>query len=563
MPKLESKTKYVDQLNSLNEKFDELKEDVYKNRPSSGYFVPMLVATAIENANSIVDAINRYSSADHNANFRCLLKAISESMSHEDKDFLPFFDNAINKDKHAESVISYEWAKLKIYHDTVSANQGIWNISETSECNYEIKLASSSKRTALHLLSNKADFYASPMEVQERLKTLSNDSSALDLTLKNKLRDLEPLTVGVSEEWELFLKESNLSDGMLMLFQALVPYLNESTSIIWFKEVQLVEIMTGLNEEYKFFRGSQDDIKNLLFLMSPTLEESLKWGLTVPFVRFGQSYMRWPFAYHVIHPNLTLLSILMKRSPNAWNNTIGSYSAKVANYLVSKLNEQECLKFATCRVKKRVGDIDIAVLDEKSNSLLLCEVKTVFDRFRTNHQSSNFRKQRVNYEKAASQLIESQGAIESGNWKLSEIFASANSSKPDNIYKIVLTWWDIVDLYKETDNSDIATTNFSTFIYVFNKACGDIEKTHRALIELSSINCPGVRIRDYTEVDDFYMSWTLEKQTDALPPPSNKSRNSISCFSSELIDDIASFPDDWQEQVKNSGNNGVEYFLYD
>jgi len=558
---LESRTRYVNQLNSLNEKFEELKEDLYKNRPVVGYFVPMLAATAIENGNSIVDTVNRYSSADHNVNFRCLLQAISECIDPENTDFTPFFDSTINKDKHAESVLSFEWARLKIHHDIVSANQGLWDISETSKDNYEIKLSSSVKRTALHLLRNKADFYASPKEIQELLKNISHESSGLDLTLKNKLRDLEPLTVGVSEAWKLFLDESKLSDGSLLLFQALVPYLNERTSIVWFKENQLIEIMTALNEEFKFFEGSQDDMKNLLTCMSTTLDESLKWGLTVPFVRFGQIYMRWPFAYHVIHPNLTLLAILMKRNPNAWNNTVGSCSAKVANYLLSYLDNQEHLKFATCKVKKRIGDIDIAVLDEKTNSLLLCEVKTVFDRFRTNHQSSNFTKQRVNYEKAANQLIESQHAIESGKWKLSEIFGNVNSSKPDSIYKIVLTWWDIVDLYKETDNSDIATTNFSSFIYVFNKAFGDIEKIHRALIELSSIYCPSVRLKDYIKVDDLYMSWSLEKQTDALPPSSHISRKSISSFSSELISDIASFPDDWQEQLKKTGNDGKEYIL--
>jgi hypothetical protein len=93
--------------------------------------------------------------------------------------------------------------------------------------------------------------------------------------------------------------------------------------------------------------------------------------------------------------------LLMRKHPHDWNNTVGSDLAEVADTLCARLPAVPGLLFATMKKKAGIGDIDLAIYDRRSHVLLLCEIKTVFDRFRTSYQLSNFAGQRVNFAKAA------------------------------------------------------------------------------------------------------------------------------------------------------------------
>jgi RHS repeat-associated protein len=150
--------------------------------------------------------------------------------------------------------------------------------------------------------------------------------------------------------------------------------------------------------------------------------------------------------YHT-HPNV-------RPHPNGTGNpniVSGGDQYWGAHYVSAQLNNPSSVLSKVCRAKKGVGDIDIGIVNLNTGDIMLCEVKTVFDRFRTNHQLSNFVDQRVNYEKAVRQLRATESAIVDGHWKIGDIFETKAVIPPSGkIFKIILTWWDIFDPFKGT-----------------------------------------------------------------------------------------------------------------
>ncbi|WP_150818077.1 hypothetical protein [Pseudomonas fluorescens] len=546
---------YSSQITEIETMYSNNREKVYTQLPAPGYWIPMLLSAAVKKGNGIVDNIQKYSSPDHGVNFRALLVTISQSHAHPISDFQPFFDEALKLDDQAKHVFTYESDRLMMLHDKTSAEEGIWHVTRHADSAYKIELSPASQRTALHLLSVKADFLSSSNTIRKFLKHPGKDSDFVGIALQMKLTDLKPITAGTAKEWMDFLQKLELTEEELIIFQLLGPFIQQRVNRFWFKEDDLVNIVLTLNKQYKLTKCSKVRVQSLLKKLVPTLEEALEWGLSVPFVKIGDWYMWWPFAYSVIHPNLTLLAILMKRSPEHWNNTIGSQAAKVSDYLAGKLKKSQDIEITTCRVKKNIGDIDIAIFNNTTNTLLLCEVKTVFDRFRTNHQHKNFTMQRVNYQKAANQLLSTQQSIESGNWKIKDIFPSTKASEIKKILKIVLTWWDIFDPYKGTDFNDVAVSNFSTFIYAYNQCNSNLEQLHQSLLELSALPCPATRLFNAIDDGGFELKWSIDKQCDLLPPDADARCIALSPFSSQLLTDIQRFPKDWKSQMLALGED--------
>lgn len=564
MEEKQSKNEFLSLFSALAQKYESLEEELYKKVPPAGYWVPMLSSVAIWRGNEIVDALPKYASADHGTNFQCFLKSLEKSISRDKTEIEPFFDGHLVKDHLAEAILNYEFSLSHINHIRASINEGFWKLTKTGLNSFKIQLSPRLQRTALHLLSIKAQFLSSSRQTKKILsKKASHERAkkfATKLMLASKFDDLEVLTVGISDEWEKFLNSASITEAALVNFQAFFAEINKNTYAIWFKEEDLLQLIIEFEKSHNLASTRKDILVDLLRILSPTLEQARTWGLAVPFIKLGKWYVRWPFAFHVLHPNLTILAILMKQKPEAWDRTVGSHSARAADYLVSKLTKHGSLKFATCRVKKNVGDIDIAVLNIVTGDILICEIKTVFDRFRTNYQLKNFTEQRANYSKAADQLRKAKIAIENGNWKVTEIFSESSSKvQSRNILQVVLTWWDIFDPFKGTAFDDVATGNFASFIYLFNLADGDLKALHNALIELSNLPCPAYPRPNQIAVDDLNFSYTIDAQTDLLPPSNEPRRKGLSQLSTKAIQDIACFPDDWKQQSKASGDDPEKY----
>ncbi|VWD36221.1 hypothetical protein BLA39750_05028 [Burkholderia lata] len=561
---MDANEEFANELSKLDDLYSELEGRVYEKAPSPGYVIPMLLDAAIRRSNHVVDIVQRYSSADHGSNFATLLLCIRKCSGALDE-FSPYFDRALEMDESIANIFRYEFARLLIQDRRISSKERLWSITKDLDGIYHIRLTKKMQRSALHVLSNKANYIYSSREIQKLLEVNEDDRrvDVVKLALANKLSELDPLRLGLPDQWAKFLSLVGVSEPALIVFQAFFPFLNSITHRCWFKESEIIDLMSNFEENYGVTLTSQGEKIAVLRLLSPEVKEASEWGLAVPFVKIGTWYMRWPFAYHVMHPNLMLLALLMKQGADAWNNTIGSHAARVSDYLVSQLPKSDDLLYVTRRIKNGIGDIDIAIYNKITGDLIVCEVKTVFDRFRTNYQISNFSDQRVNYQKAAKQLRASKDAILSGKWRIKDIFGLQKEvALPKRISLVVLTWWDIFDPFKGGGDHEIATANFSTFRYLADLANGDLDAMHRALIELSNLPCPGVLCPDMAKTDDFDLQWVLDRQTDALPPKTDRRRLSMSHLASLAIDDIASFPDEWADQVAENGEDPNQYTFY-
>ena len=179
----------------------------------------------------------------------------------------------------------------------------------------------------------------------------------------------------------------------------------------------------------------------------------------------------------------------MRKYSDEWDNTVGSELAKVADAVCAGLQRVTGLFFATRKKKASIGDIDLGIYDSRSRVLLLCEIKTVFDRFRTNYQRSNFTGQRVDFARAATQLSRSADAITHGVWKLSEIFDRKLEGVPARILSLVLTWYDQHNPWVGIEATNLQSCNFRVFRYLFEQGNGELVKVHEAIAQLSRIYC--------------------------------------------------------------------------
>lgn len=548
------------EIDKLEEFYKRCEERLYADLPPSGYAAPMLISLALKRGNLIVDRTPRYSSADHGTLWTNVIKILQKLLRRDD--FVgPHFGMHDVEDPRIKELLGFENAKSFASHLRGSMENGIWKIERVGTV-YSATISPYAMRSALHLLSNKAENYEMSHAERALIRRGPEKTDLVKLGLATGVRILEPLRNGTQGQWDCFLKEANLSENGLITFLAFFSWLSKARHAVWTTKTELLAAFKTFTSKYGKTQITTEEMERLLSVFAVTPDEAAEWGLPAPFVQTGDFYIRWHFAFHVLHPNLTLLALLMRRYPNAWNTTVGSASASVAQYLIRDIERDGKALFATCRVKKNLGDIDIAVLNPRTGDLMLCEVKTVFDRFRTNFQASNFSEQRVNYEKAERQLRQTSAAISSGDWKLSDIFGEKLPiAKPANIVLVVLTWWDIYDPFQNTPSSDVAVSNFAVFRYFLRRSDGDVMAIHEALLQLASIRCPAKRRSIEVQGEEVGFQIMSECQTDVLPPRSAQNLFGLNKLAIEAISDVACFPEDWMSQLRLGGEDPVEYVM--
>ncbi len=167
------------------------------------------------------------------------------------------------------------------------------------------------------------------------------------------------------------------------------------------------------------------------------------------------------------------------------------------------------------RATASISEIDLAVLDRETGDVLVLELKTVFDKFRTHVQLSNYTDQKVNFTKAIAQARTAADAIARGDWPLRDLFGKAAPETARTVSPGLLTWW---DTYNPTLDSDdpIICCNFATFRYLLAESAS-LADVVRALKELPLVYCPGVMHRGTGIVDGEPIQVRREVQTDVLP----------------------------------------------
>jgi hypothetical protein len=295
-------------------------------------------------------------------------------------------------------------------------------------------------------------------------------------------------------------------------------------------------------------------LMRLMALFSLTPAEADRLLLPVPFFRVGDRYLRYEGFSQIMSPTMGLLTIAVRKHEKAWNDSVGSTLAYAADAIAETLPKFDHLAVAVRRRLKSKGDIDLALYDTASGHLLLCEVKTVYDKHQTVLHMHRFEEAKVKLGHAVNQLRGAIASVASGAVTIQALFGR-KLPPPRRVSGALLTWFDAVDLTIGTPDEDVLSLNFATLRYFVHRAAGSIDAVHRAAHELRNIWC--VSERRLIDLQTKVPAW-IEAQLPALDSPVDIARLGLSDLAQAEVDTMPSLPNGWRE-AKDSADTIVSY----
>ena len=524
--------------------------DPFEYVATANYTVPMLVDLAIKLGNETVDVVPRWSSLDHAVIWTDLLAAIARF----DTFVAPYFSESLVADPFAEELLRYEHAKLSRQHLIESLQGGLWSIVE-DEHGPRIHIAERVRRSALHLLAGKANSISTPEPA--RAVWDDPDQTGADLALGAGIHDLRVFSDSCPAAWADLAAGLPFPVAALPAFRAFALTLAREASTRWSPAASLRRHWKTFTESIEAEVYDEAAFDALLAVHSVTVSEAREWGVQAPFLRFGDIYLAWHFVYHVLPPDLNFHSLLTRRYGQLWSKTVGSELDRVGDWLGGQLTARDRLRWVARRRRTGVGDVDLALLDLETGYVLTLELKTVFDKFRTHIQLTNYAHQRVNFTKAIKQAQAAADALQSGAWPLRDIFGRSAPKRPTVVTPGVVTWWD-------TYNPTLGTTdpilccNFDTFIYVMNNADGHVAAAVDAIRQLSTVYCPGTLV-PYLTFGEDRLHLRREVQGELLPPIGDLEKLGLSQLARSLVDDLPAWTGDALDQATADGYQSFRY----
>ena len=220
----------VDAIKADRESIRESLEPVYSSLPRPGYVLPMAWRCGVAVGNAIVDAVPRFSSADHGSLFKSLLTVVCNIQSTATERFSGrHFDAVLAQDEVVESCLELEHSQLSCLNLEVSLREGYWRVSyHSAEDAFRLSLAPPQRRSALALINDKAAFLSYPPDVREILsgnldKTLP--MGTVSLTLATGLDEVVFLRDAVPGAWSRLTGRIGFNIDETVQFQAFVQAL--------------------------------------------------------------------------------------------------------------------------------------------------------------------------------------------------------------------------------------------------------------------------------------------------------------------------------------------------
>ena len=257
----------------------------------------------------------------------------------------------------------------------------------------------------------------------------------------------------------------------------------------------------------------------LMNLFSLTPKEAQEYSLPVPFFRLGNQYLRYDGFLHIMCPAVGFLTIVIRKHEASWSRTLGSTLAHASDVVAASLPTYRDVAVAVRRNIAK-GDVDLALYDLTRRHLLICEVKTVYDKHRTTYQMHRFEEAKVNVQRAVDQLARTTAALNAGDLTVTTIFGQ-KLPPPLHVDRALLTWLDPVDLTMDTPHEHVLSLNFATLRYLHKRCNGNISTMVRSIKELRNIWC--LAVERPLELGQPTISSHLEVQVPALDasPPSH------------------------------------------
>lgn len=560
---------FLNEIDQIAKETSATLEELESRIPAVGYAIPMIIDCAEVQANAIVDQTYPWGTADFSALFRDMLTLLHKTATktpNQTQKFQPYFNTAQQLDPNIETCLALEHFDTILLNKKVTVNSNLKQVVKEG-ARYKLSLADSRRRSAITLLRHKALFLRSSKAEQELLALLPKSIMELDqnehqkrvieLMFKLDLREINILRKGLPKTWCKLIEAVGFDDTDAVTFLAFTTALTDMMSK-WHQADALFDLLTEFTTYYNRKPIERDQFDTLLNLFSSDLALARRVGTAVPFLKLGSWYRYWPFAYHIMLPELVLITLLQQKHEKAWSQTFGTDMAKIADVIASQLPHFPNISMETCKIKKGVGDIDLAIYDKERKHLLICEIKTVFDKFRTDFQSRNFLEQKVNFNKAFKQLKAAHDALESKTWSLNELFMDIKDS-PAHISRLVLVWRDHANPSLDTANYT-PVSDFTSFTYLYERCAGNLQTLLGSIEQLEKIFMVSTHVDDCFPHDEEQLLFSYEMEIGCLPPLKFLEKMSLNNVVREEIESLGHLPADWEQQ--QAANNDDQVYLF-
>lgn len=431
----------------------------------------------------------------HSINFQalatCLAKRIDPSVKHS-------FVDPLQPDKSVQAIFRLQVFEELNYHQAYCIINGIRKcFIGIDKDEYKMKLTKCRRRSALYLLNSSAqiEVLARHETLKESLKhafTSARLNDDLYFGFAGAVENIKYLQESNNDSWKKFELATGVTAEHLSYFSGFIFFLDfaikEYNYRLWHDESSILKAWAVFSEAYPCANLPESVILHLLNNFSLTPQKSVEYLLPVPFLKIDGKYLTYVDYSEIMSPGIGLLTILIRKYEKAWSQTVGSTLACAADVVAKSLPINRHLSVSVRRKIKGKGDIDLVVYDSRSRTLVLCEIKTVYDKHRTVRHMRRFEEAKVNLSHAIDQLRKSIAAIEGGSITVKDIFGK-NLQAPSKIIGVLLTWLDPIDLTVGTLDEDILCLNFATFSYLLKRSRGDVASALITANELRNIWC--------------------------------------------------------------------------
>lgn len=564
-PLNEAAERYTHGLTQFEEEQQELLKQASAVLPPPGYAIPMAAYQMEQHANHAVDHVAPWGFADFSAMFRILSETLVEfTRGTPDAEIPVFIRSVLDQDAQVERYLRLQLGRMLALNERISVQGGMRTVT-LEEDRYRSAIADSRRRSALTLLRTKALYLQHRDEERDILdSTIASDtedevSSRARLTLALDMREIDVLRKGLPDTWQRLLTALELEESSLLSFLAFTSLL-PAMGFRWLRQADLFQLMERFINGFERDHVSRAEFDRLVELFASDAVTARRVGSVVPFLKVGTWLRSWPFAYHALLPELVFVSLVQSKRPEVWSATFGSDLARAADYIKERLPKFDNVTVVTRRKKAGIGDIDLGIYDHVTGELLICEIKTVFDRFRTEFQASNFTEQRVNFRKAVEQLNTARAALLAGDWSLNDVVGKGGKNIPTKVYRMALLWRDHVN--PSLDEGDfVPTCDFATFHYLFERCEGKPALIAETVEQLEKIFWVSSDRIDFWPVGDEQLLYASELETGALPPISFLDSLPLNHIVREEVRTLQRYPEDWEEQLAAAQDDRPHYFI--
>ena len=219
------------------------------------------------------------------------------------------------------------------------------------------------------------------------------------------------------QSWLAFTSAAGFTSRELTNHVGFLVFLSFAAQTVGHPRLYAEDLLRTLRRLFAEAFGCEtfDDVMlRLMNLFSLTPKEAQEYSLPVPFFRLGNHYLRYDGFLHIMCPAMTA-TIVIRKHELSWSRTLGSTLAHASDVIAASLPTYRDVAVA---VRRNIagGDVDLALYDLTTRHLLICEVKTVYDKHRTTYQMQRFEEAKVNVQRAVDQLARTTAALNTGDF---------------------------------------------------------------------------------------------------------------------------------------------------